>query len=277
MHVRCRHDQVHYHIGNPTVAPRSSLVLLQIEYIERLSEVCTVIPLIAKSDSMTTLEIIDFRKLIVGADESDMRQTQMANVVRSLDALPRNAIASALKAYGQTNYKELTDAALRKKLAEVMMTKSAADPSLDIKRKQKLADRFYKFSASVRKRYRNKFGYNLPEDGLYSIIASPIDNLQAFKDTYGAEALSWAVRDYVHGSAQVFNPSHSDTFALRMAVFELGFFELNAQTDKLYDKWTKAYHEDGVTVEATKAQGNKTSQHTSAPAGSKLSPADSEL
>lgn len=168
---------------------------IDMEYLERLSEVVTILPVIAKGDSMTAAEMDLFRPTITGhslADGDDKGSSSAA----------------------------------------------AGDITQDIERKMKLSEKFHKFPQSVHDLFMQRFGFSFPSDGLFSVI-STIDEESTgiFEAAFGQKPLAWPARKYMFGSAQVFNPKHSDSFALRICLFELGFNDLIKKKKSVYKCW----------------------------------------
>jgi hypothetical protein len=83
--------------------------------------------------------------------------------------------------------------------------------------------------------YEQTYGLKHPADDVYAVVSSPSEHMSDFKQLFSdIEPATWPVRHYAWGTAAVFNPQHSDTFALRIMLLETGFTHVNESTEAIY-------------------------------------------
>jgi hypothetical protein len=83
--------------------------------------------------------------------------------------------------------------------------------------------------------YEKTYGLVRPADDVYAVVSSSKEQVSEFKQLFSdTEPATWPVRHYAWGTAAVFNPQHSDTFALRIMLLEIGFTHMDESTEAIY-------------------------------------------
>ncbi|KAG5180286.1 Septin-domain-containing protein [Tribonema minus] len=162
---------------------------IDVAYVEALRKYVNVIPIIAKSDTMSVKELKSFRPTILDPAAASG---------------PVNGRAKAAGAKNSTSG-------------------GTASP-------------FFSFPAELWEKYESRYGLCRPDHGVFAVVSSPTEDTAAFKRLFSVEPAAWPTREYAWGSAQAFNPMHSDTLALRIMLFELGFMHVDQSTQAVYDR-----------------------------------------
>ncbi|KAG5180287.1 Septin-domain-containing protein [Tribonema minus] len=98
------------------------------------------------------------------------------------------------------------------------------------------------FPSDLWDKYEADYGLKRPAAGVFACVSSPIEDQGSFLQMFGVPAAAWPTRQYAWGTAAVFNPSHSDTFALRIMLFEKGFTHVDESTERLYRNIVQDLH-----------------------------------